>query len=312
MKKTRKRILGFIGLMLVVAMTVWAVLLPDLGASALETNPITDEVNVRVVGSTPMITLTHPMNDSIFVDPAQYFQFDYENVETTTTKIYYTDSDGTEHMYTLDTEDPDYATGTSSEHLLDLSEDKYRYGSYKIVTIGVGFDGVTAEDTVEFSYYPVYGELEDSTQNGTFGLNLFYNSESEDLAEIMINVYDSDGNIVTALSSLKVSVPNTKTSLAFAENNLPFGDYTVEIIGLDDEGNALSTPYILNLQYKNESEDEDNSEVVATPDTGYFWGGTNVSGTDITVTGLVAFLAVAIVATVLVTRTKKDKVEQNS
>ena len=63
---------------------------------------------------------------------------------------------------------------------------------------------------------------------------------------------------------------------------------------------------------KNESEDEDNSEVVATPDTGYFWGGTNVSGTDITVTGLVAFLAVAIVATVLVTRTKKDKVEQNS
>lgn len=83
MKKTKKKILGLAGLVLVAFMTVLALLLPDSGASALTTNPITDEVQVQVVGSEPDVTITSPGNDAVLVEPSQYFQFDFANVDTT-------------------------------------------------------------------------------------------------------------------------------------------------------------------------------------------------------------------------------------
>lgn len=317
MKKSRKKILGFVGLALVVAMTVLAIMLPGAETSALETNPVTDEVKVRVVGSVPLITLVYPEDGSVFVDPAQHFQFEYENIETTTTEIYYTDPEGNEYVYTIDTIDPDFIPGTSEEYPLDLSSPEYGYGSYKIVARGVGYDGVTSEDTVSFSYYPVYGEVTDDNE-GTFNLGLFYNSDSEDLASILINVYDSDGNIVTALSPITVDLPETEIDLEFAKNNLPSGVYTIEIVGLDSDGNELPDPYILDLKYEEKKEEDSSNDKesnegspVGTPDTGYFWGGTNVTGFDVAATGLVVFSAAVVLAVVLVTRNRHEKSVSN-
>lgn len=318
MKKTRKKILGFVGLVLVAAMTVLAIMLPGADTSALETNPVTDEVKVRVVGSAPLVTFVYPEDGSVFVDPAQHFQFKYENIETTTTEIYYTDPEGTEHTYTIDTVDPNFYPGTSEEYPLDLSSTEYGYGSYKIVTRGVGYDGVTSEDTVSFFYYPVYGEVIDDS-DGVFNLGLFYNADSEDLDLILVNVYDSDGNLVTALSPKTVDLPDTEVDLEFEKNNLPSGTYTVEIIGLDSDGNVLSTPYTLELNYTEKKEEEssdgeksNDNNTTGVPDTGYFWGGTNITGTDVAVTGLSVFSATVILAIVLVVRNKHDKTTLNA
>ena len=315
MKKARKKILGFVGLVLVVAMTVLAIMLPGAGTSALETNPVTDEVKVRVVGSTPLISLIYPEDSSVLVDPAQHFQFEYENIETTTTEIYYTDPEGAEHVYTIDTVDPNFYPGTSEEYPLDLSGTGYGYGSYKITARGIGYDGVTSEDTI--SYYPVYGEIIDGS-GGTFNLGLFYNADNKDLASILVNVYDANGNLVTALSPKTINLPGTEVDLDFAKNNLPFGAYTVEIIGLDSEGDELSVPYTLDLNYeedkKEDSEDSENGSndnATGAPDTGYFWGGTNITGVDFATTGLIAFSATVVLAVVLVVRNKREKTASN-
>ena len=306
MKKTRKKVLGIIGLALVAVMTVFAVLLPESGASALVTNPVTDEVEVRVVGNAPMISLVYPEDGAIFVDPTQYFAFEYANVETTTTKVYYTDSDGTEHVYTIDTVDPDYHPGISENYPLNLLGEEYGYGEYKIVTTGVGYDGVTTEDTVTFSFYPVYGDVEETTENGVYSLNLRYFEDSEDLDAIIVRVYDADGNLVTALSPIKVALPTKEVALDFAGNGLPSGDYTIEIIGVDANGEELSAPYIIDLAYNESKKEDAGDDSVPAPNTGRFFGAGNVSGSDAIVTGLITFVAVAIVAIVIVARTKRN------
>lgn len=307
MKKTRKKILGIVGLTLVMIMTVCAVLLPESGASALDTNPVTDEVKVRVVGSVPMISLIYPEDGAIYVDPSQHFAFEYENVETTTTEVRYTDADGVEHIYTIDTVDPDYHPGTSEDYPLDLLSERYSYGDYKIVTKGVGFGGVTAEDTVAFSFYPVYGDIENTSQNGSYRLNLHYLADSEDLASIRINVYDANGNLVTALSPVEVTPPTDEVELDFAAKGLPSGEYTVEIVGLDAEGKELSVPYTINLTYNEDKKEAPEDASVPAPDTGRFFGMGNVSGSDLIVTSLAVFVAAATVAIALIIRTKKDK-----
>lgn len=307
MKKTRKKILGIVGLTLVMIMTVCAVLLPESGASALDTNPVTDEVKVRVVGSVPMVSLIYPEDGAIYVDPSQHFAFEYENVETTTTEVRYTDADGVEHIYTIDTVDPDYHPGTSEDYPLDLLSERYGYGDYKIVTKGVGFGGVTAEDTVAFSFYPVYGDIENTPQNGSYRLNLHYLADSEDLASIRINVYDANGNLVTVLSPVEVTPPTDEVELDFAAKGLPSGEYTVEIVGLDAEGEELSVPYTINLTYNEDKKEAPEDASVPVPDTGRFFGMGSVSGSDLIVTSLAVFVAAATVAIALIIRTKKDK-----
>ena len=309
MKITRKKILGIVGLTLVVAMTVFAVLLPDSGVSALDTNPVTDEVKVRVVGSAPMIKLVYPESGVVFVDPTQYFKFEYENVETTTTEVRYTDGDGIEHIYTIDTVDPDYYPGTSEDYPLDLLGEDYGYGDYKIVTKGVGFDGVTAEDTVAFSFYPVYGDIEGTSENGLYRLNLHYLANSENLASIRINVYDANGDLVTVLSPIEVVPPVEEVELGFAANDLPSGDYTVEIVGLDAEGEELSVPYTIKLTYNEDKKEDPEDNPVPAPDTGRFFGMGSISGADLIFTSLAVFVAAATIAVALVIRTKKDKSE---
>lgn len=320
MKKTKKTILGIIGLTLVVAMTVLAVLLPESGASALDTNPITDEVKVRVVGSVPMIKLTYPENDTIFVDPTQYFTFEYENVETTTTEVRYTDASGTEHIYTIDTVDPDYVPGTSEAYPLDLLGTDYGYGEYKIVTKGIGFDGVTAEDTIAFSFYPVYSTLTDGEGDGSYNLKLYYDEEAGDLAAIVVNVYDANGNLVEALSPAKVVPPADELNLAFAANELPSGEYTIEIVGVDSEGEELSAPYTIKLTYNEKKSDDDDGgddssdtkeDTPVAPGTGRFWGTGNISDSDILITALAVFVAAITVAVALIIRTKKDKATES-
>lgn len=309
MKKTRKKVLGIIGLTLVVAMTVLAILLPGSEASALDTNPVTDEVQVRVVGSVPMVSLIYPEDGSVFVDPLQHFQFKYENVETTTTEIYYTDTEGNQHIYTLDTVDPDYNPGTSEEYPLDLSDERYGYGDYIIVTSGVGFGGVTAEDSVSFSFYPVYGVLSDDSEEGVYYLSLRYFNGSEELANIIVNVYDADGNLVEALSPIEVSVPDgdKELKLPFADNDLPSGQYSIEIIGVDADGEPLGNPYIISLDYtkKDDGGDEPGS-VVPAPNTGRFSGVGNISNSDVILTSLVIFTAAVVVSIVVVAYKKND------
>ncbi len=114
MKKTRKKILGLSGLVLVIALTVVAAMLPDPGASAADgTTSVTDIINVRVVGAVPRVDIVGIDNGETIIVPNQTFTVEYENVDTMEVLLTHTALDGTVTEYGLDSFVPDYYPGST-------------------------------------------------------------------------------------------------------------------------------------------------------------------------------------------------------
>ena len=283
MKKTKKRVLGLLGLVLVIVTTIFAAFLPGPEASAEGgITSVTDTISVRVVGSVPDILNVKPINGSVFIYPDQDLSFDYENVEYLTITIRYTDKDDVEHIIPLlEKDDPesfvDYIPGSYSTPLDLLAED-YGYGEYRVEIVGIGFNDVKDFETVEFALYPVVGEANEA-DDGKVYLDLQYDTENENINTIGINIYDENGNLVNVLSPITVNTPDMRVELPFAENNLPTGNYRIEITAYNAKGEALYKPYITYYYY----------EMIPVPNTGALFSNLNISRTDYLVTGLIIF-----------------------
>lgn len=305
MKKTKKRVLGLLGLVLVIVTTIFAAFLPGPEASAEGgITSVTDTISVRVVGSVPDILNVKPINGSVFIYPDQDLSFDYENVEYLTITIRYTDKDDVEHIIPLlEKDDPesfvDYIPGTYSTPLDLLTED-YGYGEYRVEIVGIGFNDVKDFETVEFALYPVIGEASEA-DDGKVYLDLQYDTENENINTIGINIYDENGNLVNVLSPITVNTPDMRVELPFAENNLPTGNYRIEITAYDAEGEALYKPYITYYYY----------EMIPVPNTGALFSNLNISRTDYLVTGLIIFFLAAILGIVFITKGRSNKSRLN-
>ena len=305
MKKTKKRVLGLLGLVLVIITTIFAAFLPGPEASAEGgITSVTDTISVRVVGSVPDILNVKPINGSVFIYPDQDLSFDYENVEYLTITIRYTDKDDVEHIIPLlEKDDPesfvDYIPGTYSTPLDLLAED-YGYGEYRVEIVGIGFNDVKDFETVEFALYPVVGEANEA-DDGKVYLDLQYDTENENINTIGINIYDENGNLVNVLSPITVNTPDMRVELPFAENNLPTGNYRIEITAYNAEGEALYKPYITYYYY----------EMIPVPNTGALFSNLNISRTDYLVTGLIIFFLAAILGIVFIVKGRSNKSRLN-
>lgn len=305
MKKTKKRVLGLLGLVLVIITTIFAAFLPGPEASAEGSiTSVTDTISVRVVGSVPDILNVKPINGSVFIYPDQDLSFDYENVEYLTITIRYTDKDDVEHIIPLlEKDDPesfvDYIPGSYSTPLDLLAED-YGYGEYRVEIVGIGFNDVKDFETVEFALYPVVGEANEA-DDGKVYLDLQYDTENENINTIGINIYDENGNLVNVLSPITVNAPDMRIELPFAENNLPTGNYRIEITAYNAEGKALYKPYTTYYYY----------EMIPVPNTGALFSNLNISRTDYLVTGLMIFFLAAILGIVFIVKGRSNKSRLN-
>lgn len=305
MKKTKKRVLGLLGLVLVIITTIFAAFLPGPEASAEGgITSVTDTISVRVVGSVPDVLNVKPINGSVFIYPDQDLSFDYENVEYLTITIRYTDKDDVEHIIPLlEKDDPesfvDYIPGSYSTPLDLLAED-YGYGEYRVEIAGIGFNDVKDFETVEFALYPVMGEANEA-DDGKVYLDLQYDTENENINTIGINIYDENGNLVNVLSPITVNTPDMRVELPFAENNLPTGNCRIEITAYNAEGEALYKPYITYYYY----------EMIPVPNTGALFSNLNISRTDYLVTGLIIFFLAAILGIVFIVKGRSNKSRLN-
>ena len=245
-----------------------------------------------------------PINGSVFIYPDQDLSFDYENVEYLTITIRYTDKDDVEHIIPLlEKGDPesfvDYIPGSYSTPLDLLAED-YGYGEYRVEIVGIGFNDVKDFETVEFALYPVVGEANEA-DDGKVYLDLQYDTENENINTIGINIYDENGNLVNVLSPITVNTPDMRVELPFAENNLPTGNYRIEITAYNVEGDALYKPYITYYYY----------EMRPVPNTGALFSNLNISRTDYLVTGLIIFFLAAILGIVFIVKGRSNKSRLN-
>ncbi|MBQ2660748.1 hypothetical protein IJF93_01585 [Candidatus Saccharibacteria bacterium] len=110
MKKTQKKILGFSGLLLVAAMTVFAAYLPVPEASA--TTALTDVIKVRVVGAVPDVNINNINYGEIFTSTGHAFGIDYENAENVKVTLQYTNVAGEVTTDVLAETYSDYYTGS--------------------------------------------------------------------------------------------------------------------------------------------------------------------------------------------------------
>ncbi len=299
MKKTRKRCLGLFGLASVVAMTAIAANTPLPEASATSST-VTDTITVRVVGSVPDIGIHGIVNNAVYTNLEHDFTVDYENVQTMTLSLEYTDSDGNTTTAILDETTPDYVAGTEEYKISD-----YGYGKYIVTARGVGYDGVYDEDSVIYYYLPVYAESDTDDITGKHYVDLEYSSDDEgsasEVTKVVINVYDESGKLVDAISPIVVTPPATRVEIPFAANNLPSGTYTVSVSAYGADGKELYKPYTFTIEYK--------AAVVpdaGAPDTGGLFQNLNISSEDYLVSGLILFFVLGIVAFGIIARNKKS------
>ncbi len=127
----------------------------------------------------------------------------------------------------------------------------------------------------------------------------------------ILNVYDDDGNLITVLSEIPVTIGEYTTTLPFAENGMEEGYYRVEIVTFDEHGNEIGRD--IDRFYYDLSEGDtpepgpgpkptpDEEDVPDVPNTGLFTN-LNISRADYVMSGIIVFFSAAIFALIYLAR----------
>ena len=289
MKRTQKKILGLFGLLLVAITTIFAATIPSPGTMAIST--VTDSIVVRVVGSSPKVEITNPKNGQSFISPDQTISFIYEVVDKAIIKIDYTDQDGVLHTYTLDTIDADYEPGTGNI-TIDLSGPEYGYGDYVVTITGTHNDGIVDEDSIAFGFYPLTVAVSEDEDTDVVTATLDYDDNNSDIDHIVVEVYDENGNRVTAIPDITVNPSTKEVNLPFKEKKVPAGKYIIRATAYGSNGEQLYLPRNAEFIY----------ETMDVPNTGALLNGLNISRADFLATGLIAFFLVGILGLLYITK----------
>ncbi len=309
MQKTKKQLLGFVGLAAVGIMTAVAYAMP---AAAAEEEPLTGTGDVNVVVTVPTQEgagkITAPVDGSIKTEPNTEVVYMYNEIANAKLYIEYKDQNNNIVRKLLDDFTPDepYSAGERriDVNLLDYSE---RENDYKVILQVTNLDGATTgDDIVTFSYRIMTAEFEKKpASNGDPILNIDINSEVD---KVYVYIYDKngeplitdeDGNEVPVLVNRDDIDPATgliTKVLPFAENEAANGKYTTVVVAYNAKGNIIS---MVNLDTEYTFINPDLPE---TPNTGFTIGDLNISKVDYLITGLIVFGVVAGFALYLVYR----------
>ena len=325
MKKTHKKVFGLFGLVLVVALTIFAAFLPGPKTQATD-NQVVDTISVRVVGSVPAVSLSGITSGSAVTSSSQEVSITYENIENLLAVLKFTDVNGNVYEKTLiDSSIGDkpvsYVAGTS-DISLDLWNGTYSYsyeyyvdggtatatgsddllgfgyGEYVLTASGDSIEGVPAESSVTFSYVPVAADVK--VDGSKISIDLDYDdgegAGTERVGKAVINIYDDKGNPVGP-SPIVIAPPNAKYDFDMSDYGLPSGTYTVSVQAYDINGVKLYKPFEIQFYYE--------ARRTPVPDTGGIMGDLNISKTDYIITGLIIFSVVGISGAVFISRHDK-------
>ena len=305
MKKTKKRFLGYSGLALLTAVTIYAAFLPNPNASAVSS--MTDSITVRVIGNAPSAEIITPASGETTVRSDWPIKINYENTKSLDVVLEYTDRDGTIHTKLLRSGPVEGGeTGSLAFDFNTLSEE-FGFGDYTLRLSGVGVDNVALPgDSVNFSYVPVLADVTQDSDSGRTFVNLEYDPYSEDgpgkVTSLEINVYDENGQLVEALSPIIVNAPNKKVEIPFSAHDIKSGKYRIDVIAYGVEQDELYNPYITSTEY------EPND--VAVPNTGSLFSTLNASKTDFLITGAGIFIIIGVSSFIYVLKRSKQETKR--
>lgn len=331
MKKTHKTIVGSFGLAAVVGMTFCAAFMPS-PANAVST--VTDQLTVTVRSETPHIDPeSGGMDDEVATRPEQTFTIPYSEINNLGLDVTYEDEDGNSYTFNAITDLPtnfaegelnltiNFETGEFSYtyDYLDAAGnpqqgtgagrlDHYGYGEYTFNFSGEGPYGDPVEGSGSVGFQAVDTDVTTNDETGEVTIDLDYNGDSSGtqgnnpVDEIVIEIFDENGNPVTPLSPIRIAAPVDQITFNPEEYGMEAGTYTIKVTAYDAAGNQMGKTYEKTFYYPGkqggggsgggESDDSDKKRKV--PNTGGLFGGTNISQTDFLVTGLIVFFIVGV------------------
>lgn len=302
MKKTQKRILGFLGLAVVASTTAVAMTLPGPEASAVTTS-VEDTIEVKVIGEEPHVSISGIDSGEVTTDATHDIAISYENIEYVTVEVEYKDKNNQTHTEKLmDNVFVDYNPGAQSFALNFLSNG-YTYGDYVIKITGTSDKG-SRSDAIRFSFYPVTASDGIDENTGQPYIDLDYNTDdgttsgTGEVARIDIEVISPDGNTIPELAT-EVYPPTTRVEIPFAKYNLPAGTYRIEISAYNSNGEFLYKKVVEFVVYAPE-------QGAKVPNTGGILQNSNISQTDYLVTGVGAFTIIGIVGALYISKRNKN------
>ena len=314
MQKTTKKLLGLVGLALVVLLTIFAYFLPSEGVYA-DTVVGTDTLRVTVISEYPSIKIDSPDTDYLTTSPILDLTFTYENAAYVDFTATYTDGDGNTTVVTLprfnpssETLDPElgYGSGTAST-TINLRNSGLEYGHYIIEAVSGSPIGESAGDSIEYDYAPAMLE-EIATDENTNDpiVEVTYDSN---IARIEIMPIDENGNPLLDEPVIIEIVPDENGNypagvetavLPFTNNGLEGGVYNILVNSYDANGELIYSPRdIYPASYEQPIAPE-------APNTGSFFGKLNIAESDYVITIAIVFAAAAAIAFRMITRKKKD------
>ena len=315
MRNTTKKLLGFIGLALVVLLTIVAIFVPTEGVYAEGTPIGTDTITVIVYDQYPAVKIDDPVTDYFTISPELTVTFTYENSSYVDFTLSYVNEDGETVEITLPrfTPDPenldpvfqyDSDTQTITINLRDYDLD---YNHYILGAVSGSPIGESAGDSIEFDYVPAMLVQTDTDENT--GDPVVEVSYDDGVAKVEIMPVDDEGNplldepiVIEVEPDEDGNYPtgSQTITLPYTENGLEDGDYTVIITAYDGNDEELPTT---RPDYPTDYEQPQAPEA---PNTGAFAGKLNIAESDYILTIAIVFAATTAIAFRLITRKKKD------
>lgn len=286
MKRQKKRLLGFFGLLLVAIMTVVAAATPGPETSALST--ITDTIQVRVIGSVPDVKFKYPNQNIVTASSQHVLLITHENVDSARIKLGYKHEDGSIDEYNIASYDNlDYE---ASEKSADVDFRNYGYGEFILSLYGVGYEGSELEfDGVLIEYVPIIaGPV---IQNDDGKVTTIIQDYSDDVETVEIYI---DGKLVKVVEKDELD-----DEITLPMDGYDSGTYNVFFVAKNSSDEQIYTPTRKPLDF------EEDIYVPDTSYTGQFFHGLNISKEDYLVTGLLIFFIFGIVAFGIVLRSNK-------
>lgn len=310
MKKTRKRIFGLIGLLVVGAMTAVAINLPSPDAAAIETDSVDVEVRVNVGEAGFYATLGEPRDGEIVTSPQLEVVTNYSASSQIDYYLYYTDSSGQEHKVPIGRFNP---TDSAGVHTFMLNLDNYAgFSNYQLESVATGSSGATREDRVGFVYQAINAVFTGTSESAGPIFEVNVNGSVE---KVQVQVYDKNGKPIFVdadgtehpiivdraqfdKDQLLLTLPFTKYGITDGEYAAVFVAYNAndDIIGVD----TVDFTYKINSDGSN-SGSADTPDV---PDTGMSGNALNISRSDFIISGIILFGLVSSFAVYLIVRKK--------
>lgn len=295
MKKTKRKILGIVAILIIAIAGFCAYKAVDNQADAVAS--LTDQIIVKVYDQFPSIQILSPQHQEIVIGAPHTMKYHWEN----TTRVDFTLSYKGEIVMTWGKDYPYFEPGENPNgddfHDIYLND----YGEY---TLSIKAYGTVAgrDFTDSITIYRLSTNItyvdsdEQSNPNFTIGYE-------DQIKRVEVQIFDAEGK--------KVGDPVLLDTIE-GDNSMPFtfkmpagsasGQYRAQVRGFNAEGIEISDPSFTYFEYN--SPRKNNPKV---PDTGDNTGGFGLSQTDFLITGLLVFVVVAISAVFLLNRKQKQE-----